>query len=187
MKALVLGRFQPLHLGHLSIVQGLDNLNLDEILLGIGTTNAGRTQKNPFTFDEVKGMWETQLNKIKTKVSIYQIPDINNPPKYARHVGAITGADENSTFVVSNNNYTIDCFTNYDSSYKIHRPDKIMEGQDLLCATKIRESMRRNLTWQQYVPKGVAKFLEKINAQQMIQNMGEIYGQSRQQYNRLHI
>ena len=50
-KGLILGRFQPFHLGHLNVVQEVMNEGLLPII-GIGSSEEGNTLNNPFTSQE---------------------------------------------------------------------------------------------------------------------------------------
>ena len=47
-KGLILGRFQPLHMGHLSIFETV--IDKDEgLVICVGSSNKKRTEKNPYT------------------------------------------------------------------------------------------------------------------------------------------
>lgn len=53
--SVVIGRFQPFHNGHLDLVnQALDKA--DRVIILVGSCKQPRTIKNPFTFEERKGM-----------------------------------------------------------------------------------------------------------------------------------
>ena len=89
MKALFIGRFQPLHKGHLKIIQNISK-EYDEIIIGIGSSQYGHTLENPFTTDERKNMIMKTLKKNDVKnYKIVPIPDIHNPPKWVDHVISI--------------------------------------------------------------------------------------------------
>lgn len=50
-----IGRFQPLHIGHVDVIKTALNL-ADKVILLIGSSNQPRTPKNPWTFSERKAM-----------------------------------------------------------------------------------------------------------------------------------
>lgn len=53
MNGLLIGRFQPFHLGHLeAILFGLSKV--ENLWIGIGSSNKSHEMKNPFTADERK-------------------------------------------------------------------------------------------------------------------------------------
>lgn len=176
MKALVIGRFQPVTLGHVAMLQETDSLQLEKILLGIGTNGDERTPTNPFSFDEVKQMWLPELKKLTTDVEIYRIPDINNPPLYAAHVEQITGCNEKDTVVVSDNDYTIDCFRNHGKNYQIHRQKQCIPfNGGYISATKVRQMLVQGAEWQTYVPESTRLIIERINGKRILREFGEQY------------
>ena len=76
-KALILGRFQPLHLGHLNIIHEVMKEGLLPII-GIGSSQEGNTANNPFTSKERMEMIITIMDGLGTAYEIYNIPDIND-------------------------------------------------------------------------------------------------------------
>lgn len=165
MKPLVIGRFQPVHLGHVEVLKDLRSRGLDDIVLGIGTAGKERTSRNPFTYDEIRKMWLPVMDELEVAYNIYEIPDINDPPNYAKHVETITGCKEEDTLIVSRNSYTLDCFTNYGKSYQTLSVDPklpLPSGKGYLCATLIREWIQNEGPWQQYVPASTKQVIEEV-------------------------
>ena len=74
---LFLGRFQPFHDGHGSIVMNAWN-HCDHLIIAIGSSQEGRTKKNPLTFDERKALIRT-LTWYNKDITIIGIPDRENP------------------------------------------------------------------------------------------------------------
>ncbi len=173
MNALIIGRFQPVHNGHVELLRKVDSMGLEKILLGIGIEGKGRTPRNPFSYDEISQIWLSEIEKLKTKVELYAIPDINDNTRYASHVERITGCSEEDTVVVSGNGYTVDCFTNHGKNYRTHSVGKSVPlGNGYLCATQIREWMLYDGPWRQYVPKSTKDVMEKIDGEQIIKELG---------------
>ena len=52
--AVYIGRFQPFHNGHLSVINKAEKL-ADKVLVLVGSANASPSIRNPFTYDE---RWE---------------------------------------------------------------------------------------------------------------------------------
>lgn len=50
-----LGRFQPLHNGHLQVIKKAFELT-DNLIMLVGSSNVSRSIRNPFTFEERKCM-----------------------------------------------------------------------------------------------------------------------------------
>ena len=61
-KGLILGRFQPLHMGHLSIFESVID-NDEELVICVGSSNKKRTKENPYTSIERIQMIEYVLSK----------------------------------------------------------------------------------------------------------------------------
>ncbi len=74
---LFIGRFQPLHKGHVEMIKALSR-NLDKIIVGIGSSNKSNTQENPFTADEREMMLELSLQNSGLNYKIVRIPDVND-------------------------------------------------------------------------------------------------------------
>jgi nicotinamide-nucleotide adenylyltransferase len=87
VRALVVGRFQPFHNGHKALVKKAIEDCVD-VAVGIGSSNAKPSLRNPFTFDERRQMVEAVFGG---QVRVVALPDIHDPPRWAAHVMGITG------------------------------------------------------------------------------------------------
>lgn len=56
----VIGRFQPLHLGHIALIEDAAK-RAKHVLVGIGSAGEARTFKNPFTYEERKAFVEDEF------------------------------------------------------------------------------------------------------------------------------
>jgi len=84
-KGLILGRFQPFHLGHLRLIEAVRDDNL-ELIICIGSAQEGRTKDNPFTTEERRIMVEAVVSCLDCEYQIYEIPDVNNNDLYVSHL-----------------------------------------------------------------------------------------------------
>jgi len=75
--AVVIGRFQPFHRGHLSIIFTAQ-AKAEKVLVLVGSTDSARTPKNPFTFEERKMMIENCLHPGDENVVTIQ-PIVDSP------------------------------------------------------------------------------------------------------------
>ena len=82
MIGLMLGRFQPLHRGHIKSIRKMI-LECEETIIGIGSSQYGYTRRNPFTYEERAKMFP---NDIKDNATIVPIPDIHNWDGWVDHV-----------------------------------------------------------------------------------------------------
>ncbi|MDP3027595.1 MAG: adenylyltransferase/cytidyltransferase family protein [Nanoarchaeota archaeon] len=110
---LIIGRFQPFHLGHIGFIRKCYSLGYF-IKIGIGSVNKPCDLKNPLTFRERAKIIKNVLreNKIKN-YSIYNIPDIPKDSLYASHVSRIVGKYD---LVITGNKKIKDIFSRYCSS-----------------------------------------------------------------------
>ena len=176
MKALVIGRFQPVHKGHIKLVKEAEEFGLEKLVIGIGVEGNGRTERNPFQYDEVKQMWLPELEKLETPAEIYRIPDIGDSAGYAAHVEAITGCNEEDTVLVSNNPHTIRCFTDFGKNYRVLQTGRaVWAGDGYICATRIREMLREGGNWQEYVPESATRVVEKVDGAGIMKRVGGQY------------
>ena len=87
-RGLILGRFQPLHMGHLSLFESVIEKK-EEIIVCIGSSDKKRTKENPYNALERTKMIESVLSRYRCKYEIFEIPDINNNELYVKHLEKI--------------------------------------------------------------------------------------------------
>ncbi len=75
-QALVIGRFQPLHKGHVHIIEGALK-NAEKVLILIGSSQESGTYKNPLTYEIRKDMLEKTFDEfIKAgRIMVKPLPD----------------------------------------------------------------------------------------------------------------
>ena len=92
--AVVIGRFQPLHIGHEELIKNA-LLHADHVLLLLGSSNESRTFKNPFTFYERRDMIEKTFAKHVYQLSIQPLPDTNNNASWIKSVAKLIQSTSN--------------------------------------------------------------------------------------------
>ena len=90
---IVLGRFQPFHLGHEHLVRSaLSHVeDGDQLVVAIGSKQAGWEPDNPWTAEERQAMIQTWAEQAGLEIEIVAIEDINDPPKWVEHAEQIHG------------------------------------------------------------------------------------------------
>ena len=104
---IILGRFQPFHNGHASMVNaamsflGVGDSDLS-LRICIGSSQAEQSLDNPWTAEEREQMIRAWLDG--REAEIVQVPDLGDPPNYVRHAekfhgppGAIFTTDESTS------------------------------------------------------------------------------------------
>lgn len=166
MKALFIGRFQPLHKGHLKIIKE-NSKKYSEIIIAVGSTQYSFTTKNPFTTEERKKMIQETLEKNKIKnYKIIEIPDIHNPPKWVEHVESIYSDFE---VVVTNNKLNQELFKK--RGYQIKKTK--MYDRSKLSGKEIRRRIINQEEWKHLVPKPAVKVIEQVNGEERIIDLFE--------------
>ncbi len=89
MNYIVLGRFQPLHNGHVILIEHALELAADEgkVIVAIGSASCQMEPRNPWTGEERKQMVEAWNDQVE----VVLIDDINDPPNWVEHATKIHG------------------------------------------------------------------------------------------------
>lgn len=164
MKGLLIGRFQPFHLGHLAAVR-FALQSVDTLYIGIGSSNRFNEKRNPFTADERKEMILSSLDEeMFDKVKIYYIPDVNDHGRWTHHIDEIVPKYD---VVFSNDEFTHELFKKRNIDV-ISVP---LAKRDVLSGTEIRAKIASDQRWDEFVPDGTRKVLLKINAKDRLKDL----------------
>lgn len=151
---LIIGRFQPFHLGHLKLIEIAAN-NVDKLIIGIGSSQEGNTKENPFTANEREEMIKNSVN-IKIPYEIIPIPDVNNDKIWVSHVKKLLPEFH---VVYTNGKLERNLFSNAGIEV---RSTEIF-NRDMYSGTEIRRRMVSGENWEYLVPKGTAHIIRKIS------------------------
>lgn len=164
MNGLIIGRFQPFHLGHVAAVRfALERV--DKLWIGIGSSNRFNEKRNPFSADERKEMIASSLDKESLeKIKIYYIPDVNNHERWTYHVDELVPKYD---VVFSNDDFTHELFRKRNVEV-ISVP---LAKREVLSGTEIRAKITSDQDWSEFVPDGTRKVLLKINAKDRLKNL----------------
>ena len=157
MNGLLIGRFQPFHIGHLAAVKfALEKV--EKLWIGIGSSNKSNERRNPFTADERKEMILSSLDPdTKSRVEIYYVPDTGDHERWTYHVDLIVPKYD---VVFSNDDFTISLYQKRGTQV-IPAP---LLRRDEVSGTNIREMILAEEDWSALVPQGTREVLVKIGA-----------------------
>lgn len=159
---LFIGRFQPFHNGHLSVVKKMEK-KCDEIIIAIGSAQYGFYPNNPMTAGERVEMITNVLKKeLKRPFSIIPIEDINCHPKYVSHVESMVPKFD---VVYTGNEIITELFK------ANHYAVKDTSNGIKISATEIRKMITENKEWKSFVPDGVYDFLKKNRIDERIRRL----------------
>ncbi len=145
-----IGRFKPLHHGHLAVLTALCT-KAEHVVIGLGSSNA-YDSNNPFSADESRKMIELALPL--NNYSCIEIPDMHHGPKWRALVTSLLGKLD---YLVTGNDYVAELLKD---DYRIIHPTEIIPSS-ALNATMIRQAMLQGKPWEHLVPEHVAAYLKK--------------------------
>ena len=164
MNGLLIGRFQPFHLGHLEALQFALS-KVDKLWVGLGSSNKPVQKNNPFSAEERKQMILSSIdNTMKEKISIYFIPDLDNHVKWIEKIDTIVPKFD---IVFSNDELTKHLYSKR-SVQIIAIP---FLNRNVLSGTNIRDLIISDQKWDNLVPQGTRNFLKNTSAKEHLKNL----------------
>lgn len=158
--ALVIGRFQPMHSGHVEAIREILGRHKKMILI-IGSAQEGRTPKNPFSGIERKEMIIKCLmaKGLMHRCKIVLLPDENNHPRWVSRIIWIAGKAN----VVYSGNWLVQSLLK--PNYQVH----VMRSGIEISATAIRGMIRRHDSrWKKFVPKEIKEYIEANGLEKVV-------------------
>ena len=165
--ALIIGRFQPLHHGHIYVLRSILK-TYNKVKIGIGSSQLANTFNDPFTNRERKEFIKAVFKKRQIspkRYEIYQIPDIFDAKKWVDHVISIVG-DFNAIF--SNSDWIRELFQK--KGFTLGKKYAIFKRK--FNASNIRRLIARDdKTWKSLVPQEIIKLMEEFEGINRIKSL----------------
>lgn len=158
MRGLMMGRFQPFHLGHLDLVQQILK-ECDEVIILVTSAQFNYLEKDPFTAGERIEMIHNSLKDSSVDLSrciILSLENQFNIATWGSYLGSMLPHFEK---VYSGNDYVKMLLE--DSNIDVIKPTFL--DRDAYNATKIRSMIISGENWEKFVPLAVSTFIKKIN------------------------
>ncbi len=165
MRPFFIGRFQPFHFGHYNVVRWLVE-QYGNLVLAIGSAQAGLEPDNPFTVGERIEMVYRSLADLHGRVKICSVPDTEGKPSiwhaYVRQWCppfdvAFTG-----------DQYTAHCLKM--GGIEVREPPSF--SRDIYTGTYIRKLMAEDSPeWKSRVPVPVVEFIYEIDGVSRVRNL----------------
>ncbi len=159
MRGLLVGRFQPFHLGHLAVVREIRATRPDDpLILGVGSAQASYSGPNPFTAGERIEMIEAALDEADLGgVVAIPIPDIDRHALWVAHVESLVPRFER---VYTNNPLTRLLFER--AGYTVVAPELVERSR--FEGVRVRQRLAADEGWRDLVPPAVARILARLHA-----------------------
>ncbi len=163
-RGLFLGRFQPMHLGHLAVLQRLARQH-DEVLVGIGSANVSHTRMNPFTGGERVEMVHEALREAGvSNALVLPIPDIGRNTLWVSHVESLV-----PRFRVLYTNNPLPARLFRERGHEV-APAPFHE-REVYSGTRIREMMTEGDEWMDLLPPAVVRVLRECKGVQRLRDV----------------
>lgn len=160
--ALFIGRFQPFHKGHLSVIQDIYP-QYEQIIIGIGSAEENYLPENPFTAGErvdlIRLVLESEGFDL-AKIRIIPVRNINNYALWVRHIELLLPEFE----VVYTGSEIVKELFQKDGKYQIEFIQKKLP----INATLIRQKMLIGGDWENLLPVSSLEYLKRIQGVERI-------------------
>ncbi|MBQ9689494.1 MAG: nicotinamide-nucleotide adenylyltransferase [Candidatus Methanomethylophilaceae archaeon] len=154
--SLVVGRFQPLHKGHMDVIRKCAEES-EHLTIGIGSAQYSHTPENPFTAGERYMMINKTLrDEGIDNYSIVPIEDLNRYPVWVSHVVSLVPPFKR---VYSNNPLTRRLFQ--EAGFEVRASP--LYNREIFSVTEIRRRIVNNEEWRSLVPSPVADVIDAID------------------------
>lgn len=153
--ALVVGRFQPFHLGHLYLIKKAFE-HADKIIIAVGSSNV-QNQDNPLSFQTRVKMLKKVIAKEGFRERVIKIVPSPDHPKDDVWLKLLLENAGNFEVNIGNNDWTNEILEK--AGYKVLRVPYFK--RDLYQGIFIRELFRKNGNWQTRVPAYLVDFVNR--------------------------
>lgn len=154
MRGLVIGRFQPFHLGHRYLVEEIAT-DVKEVVVGIGSAGRSHSAKNPFTSGERVNIVQNVLDELDAKTYLIPIEDIEENALWVRQVEIRCPAFD----VAYTNNHLVERLFG-EAGYEVRRTP--LHNREEYHGEEIRRRMIDGEEWAHLVPDPVVEAVEEI-------------------------
>jgi nicotinamide-nucleotide adenylyltransferase len=148
----VLGRWQPVHLGHQAVLEALCE-RFERVVIGVGSADT-HDYRSPFSLTEVTGMLQISL-RAYANYELAPIPDLASDPEWCR---LAAGAFRGIPHLVTANPYVKSLL---EDRFAISHPADYVpeERKAAVSATMVRREMARGEGWKRLVAPEIADFI----------------------------
>lgn len=153
-RGLYIGRFQPYHNGHQSVLERISK-QVDEIIIGIGSAQLSHDVSNPFTAGERVMMITRSLEELDCRYYVIPIEDVQRNALWVAHVTSMAPPFQR---VFSSNPLVVQLFS--ERGIAVESPE--MYERHSHSGTEIRKRMLQGGDWQKLVPPAVSDVIDEI-------------------------
>ena len=165
-RGLLIGRFQPFHLGHLQCVRYVLK-SLPEIIIAIGSAQFSHTLHNPFTAGERVTMIRLALDEAKIDAAKYYLIPVRDLRIHDLWVPHLVSQTPKFEVVFSNEPVTSRLFK--EAGFRVE-PIPLYD-REAYSSTEIRERVVNGDSWDKLVPTSVAEYIKSISGEERLREL----------------
>ncbi len=158
LRALIFGRFQPFHFGHLEVVKWALN-DFDELVLLVGMADESHTLLNPFTAGERIWMIRDALKDEGVDLSRIITATCPTMSVYVGHAFYIINLVPEVSAIITRNPVIAQVFS--DAGLEVVSPPEFDRSR--YRGSRIRKLMLEDAEWRELIPSTVARIIDEIN------------------------
>lgn len=165
-RGLLIGRFQPFHLGHLECVKYALK-SVPEIIIAIGSAQFSHTLHNPFTAGERVTMIRLALDEAKIGAEKYYLIPVRDLRIHDLWVPHLVSQTPRFEIVFSNEPVTSRLFK--EAGFRVE-PIPFYD-RETYSSTEIRERVVNGDSWEKLVPTSVVGYIKDIFGEERLREL----------------
>jgi len=150
MKAVYLGRFQPLHIGHKKVIDRYKD-EFDDFALIIGSADKSRTDDNPLTVEER----EEVIRECFTDIEIFHIEDHESDKQWSKEL-----EEQFEASIVISQNELVKQLVADHTSMEVEKQE--LYDPEIYSGTEVRRRIKSDEEWRYLVPKCAKEKIEQL-------------------------
>jgi nicotinamide-nucleotide adenylyltransferase len=166
VRALFVGRFQPLHLGHGEVIRIILEA-ADELIIVIGSSQKSHELDNPFTPGERISMIRAALDEMNIAPSRYYLIPVPDSTMHACWVSMVIAYCPPFHVVYSNEPLTRCLFREEGITVR----GIPLFQREVYSATEIRQRILNDKAWRTLLPQGVVAVIDEIKGVERIREL----------------
>ena len=151
-------------MGHLdAVLFGLSRT--ENLFICIGSSNKSNERRNPFSAEERREMIISSIEpSMADRLKIFDIPDVGDHEKWTFEIDKIVPKYD---IIFTNDEFTKTLF----EKREMNVVPVVLKDREKFSGTNIRELIADDENWQDLVPRGTKKVLDKIDAKERLKNL----------------
>ncbi|MHA1771398.1 MAG: nicotinamide-nucleotide adenylyltransferase [Candidatus Thorarchaeota archaeon] len=169
MRAVFVGRFQPIHNGHLSTIKQIIDLG-EDLVIAIGSAQYSHTPDNPFSGGERIMLIKRALldeGLPLERIDIVPVPDIHIHPLWVAHLRSFVPYFEKA---YTHNPLVRRLFV--DAGFEVG--ETTLLSRDTHSGKHVRDLIREGGEWEPLVPSGVVELIKQYGLDVRMRAIGKV-------------